>query len=317
MIISASRRTDIPAFYSQWFINRVREGFCFVPNPLNAKQIAKIPLNQQEVEAIVFWSKNPAPIIHYLPELDERGFRYYFQFTLNDYPAALEPGIPSLENRLNTFETLSKLLGPKRVVWRYDPIIISNYTSIDYHTERFSYIAEELRGMTCRVMISFVDYYKKTDRRLIKLEKEEGYIFQKELSFGKGSDIARHLADIASKNKMEIFTCAENNDYTQAGVRPGMCIDSHLISELWLINVRDNKDPSQRDCCLCRQSKDIGMNNTCLHGCTYCYATINSEVAHRYFNEHDPNSPQLHGHSSQEYYSFSPVKENLVQEKFI
>lgn len=315
MIISASRRTDIPAFYSQWFINRIREGFCFVPNPLNTKQVTRVPLNKEEVDAIVFWSKNPSPLIPYLPELDQKGFRYYFQFTLNDYPAALEPGVPSVENRLNTFKTLSNLLGPRRVIWRYDPVIISNYTPADYHIQRFSYIAEQLKGATFRVMISFVDYYKKTDRRLLKLESEEGYRFVKELSFENSSDIARHLAKIAKENRMEIFTCAEALDYTEAGVRPGMCIDGRLISELWFINIKDKKDPFQRDCCLCRQSKDIGINNTCLHGCTYCYATVNSEIAHRYFNEHDPGSPILHGQLSQE--NISVINKHSTQGKFL
>jgi hypothetical protein len=158
MIISASRRTDIPAFYSKWFMNRIREGYCLVPNPLNTKQISVVTLSPVEVDAIVFWSKNPEPLIPYLSELDDYGFRYYFQFTLNDYPSALEPNIPSLESRLETFRKLSKLLGPKRVIWRYDPIIISNYTPPSYHIERFRNIANELRGFTKRVMVSFVDY---------------------------------------------------------------------------------------------------------------------------------------------------------------
>ncbi len=295
MIISASRRTDIPAFYTEWFMNRIREGYCLVPNPLNTRQISVVTLNSVEVDAIVFWSKNPEPLIPYLSELDDYGFRYYFQFTLNDYPSALEPNIPSLESRLETFRKLSKLIGAKRVIWRYDPIIISNYTPLNYHIERFQYIADELRGFTKRVMVSFVDYYKKTDRRLLKLEREEDYIFQKELSNESSFYIAKSLAHIASNNKFDIFTCAEETDYTKAGICPGMCIDAHLISQLWHINVNDRKDPSQRECCLCRQSKDIGTNNTCLHGCTYCYATSSLDIAQQRFKEHDHQSPMLFG----------------------
>ncbi len=295
MIISASRRTDIPAFYSKWFMNRVKAGFIRVPNPLNAKQIADVAINCDEVEAIVFWSKNPAPLIPCLPELDERGFRYYFQFTLNDYPAALEPNVPSVDSRISTFRALADLLGPRRVIWRYDPIIVSNYTPVEYHKERFAYIADQLKGKTSRVMISFVDLYQKTERRLVKLEKEEGYQFQRQSSFDENSSLARYLATIAKENAMEIFTCAEERDYSQSGIRSGMCIDNRLIADLWSLTVNDRKDPSQRECCLCRQSKDIGMNNSCLQGCVYCYATTSLEIATRHFSQHDPNSPSLFG----------------------
>ena len=296
-------------------MNRIREGTCYVPNPLNTKQQTKVPLDSHEVEAIVFWSKNPAPMIPNLSELDNYGFRYYFQFTLNDYPTALEPNLPELDIRINTFKRLSKLLATKRVIWRYDPIIISNYTSYNYHKERFSYISDELRGMTNRVMISFVDFYKNTDRRLLKLEREEGYLFQNELPIDSSSNLVKFLADTANKNKMEIFTCAEEINYSRMGVRPGMCIDAHLISQLWLINVNDKKDPTQRDCCLCRQSKDIGINNTCLHGCTYCYATINSAIAQRRYNEHDPQSPLLFGQLVHE--SSNPTQSTITQKKLI
>jgi len=165
MIISASRRTDIPAFYSEWFINRIRAGWCFVPNPLNYDQLAYVSLKPEDVDAIVFWSKNPAPIISHLNELDTMGFRYYFQFTLNAYPKVLEPRIPEFSKRIRTFRELGSKLGPMRVIWRYDPIIISNHTPIDFHIAAFSKIATSVKGSTHRVMISFADYYNKTERQ--------------------------------------------------------------------------------------------------------------------------------------------------------
>jgi hypothetical protein len=133
MIISASRRTDIPAFYAEWFIKRIRAGFCIVPNPMNAKQTPIISLRPEDVDAIVFWSKNPSPLLPYLNELDQRGFNYYFQFTLNDYPRALEPNVPYLNTRLQIFKELSERIGSSRVVWRYDPIVISNFTDYQFH----------------------------------------------------------------------------------------------------------------------------------------------------------------------------------------
>jgi len=297
MIISASRRTDIPALYSDWFMNRIRAGWCQVPNPLNYNQLSYISLRPDNVTAIVFWSKNPAPMLRYLDELDERGLRYYFQFTLNDYPKTLEPKIPRLEDRLETFQELSSRLGPLRIMWRYDPIIISNRTPLVFHLDKFSKIATALKGSTRRVMVSLVDYYQKTDRRLSLLERR-GFQFERGISHSpQALKLLEELAEIARYNGMEIFTCAEEFDFSKVGVPPGRCIDGELISKLWSLKVPTKKDPTQRAACLCVVSKDIGMNDTCLHCCRYCYATRNAPVARRRHSQHDPNSPVIWGRS--------------------
>jgi DNA repair photolyase len=296
MIISASRRTDIPAFYSEWFMNRIREGFCAVPNPLNNKQVSIVSLRPDDVDILVFWSKNPSPLIKHLVELDEKGFSYYFQFTLNNYPRAFEPNVPSIERRLDVFKELSEHIGLHRVVWRYDPIIISNFTNNNFHIEQFAWIADELKESTQRVMISLVDFYKKTDRRLSQIEKEEGYIFEKDLVDNDSTIILiKNLAEIARRNNIEIFTCAEERDYSQYGVQPGKCIDNNIIQKINGKNIKYKKDPYQRESCLCMISKDIGLNDTCMHGCQYCYATTNNEMAKRRFSEHDPLAPALWG----------------------
>ena len=314
MIISASRRTDIPAFYSKWLMNRIRAGYCLVPNPRNLNQVSRVSLHPSDVEAIIFWSKNPAPLLPHLGELDKLGFHYYFQFSLNDYPWALEPNIPSLDDRIATFKDLSRLVGPLRVVWRYDPIIISNRTPFEFHRERFAWIAEELKGVTHRVMVSIVDFYQKTDRRLSQLEKEEGFSFDRDaLSSAGTTSLLRNLADIARKNNMEIFTCAEEKDYSQTGVTPGMCIDNKLLMKISSSNLQYKKDPSQRDSCLCMISKDIGINDTCMHGCPYCYATVNYSVAQRRYTEHDPDSPLLWGKQEE---LPGTTKEDNVQMRF-
>jgi len=295
VIISASRRTDIPALYSEWFMNRVRAGWCAVPNPLNMKQVSRVSLDPQEADSIVFWSKNPAPMLPHLNELDRRGFRYYFQFSLNDYPRELEPNIPSLDERLRTFLNLSKHIGLLRVVWRYDPIIISNMTPIEFHRERFSWIAEELRGATHRVMVSIVDFYQKTDRRLSQLE-QDGFIFdRKAASSASMVGLLKDLATIAKRQDMEIFTCAEEHDFSEIGIPPGCCVDERLLNRIWALNLRYRKDPTQRKCCLCMVSKDIGINDTCIHGCPYCYSTRNYALAERRYEEHDPSSPAIWG----------------------
>lgn len=296
VIISASRRTDIPALYGEWFMNRVRAGWCVVPNPVNMKQISRVSLAPQEVDAIVFWSKNPAPMLAHLAELDSMGFRYYFQFSLNDYPRELEPNIPSLDERLRTFVDLSQRTGPIRIVWRYDPIILSDRTPVEFHRQRFSWIAEELRGATKRVMVSIVDFYQKTDRRLSQLE-QEGFLFdRKAASSTEMVALLSDLATIAKKRDMEIFTCAEERDSAEIGVPPGRCIDQGLINRVWALNLQYRKDPNQRKFCLCMVSKDIGINDTCIHGCPYCYSTRDYSLALRRHSEHDPNSPALWGH---------------------
>ncbi len=296
MIISASRRTDIPAFYSKWFMNRIRARYCLVPNPFNANQVSRVSLDPADVEAIVFWSKNPAPLIPYLDELDQRGFHYYFQFTLNNYSNAIEPNMPSLESRLETFKKLSERVGVLRIVWRYDPIIISNMTGYNFHREQFSWIAGELRGSTQRVMVSIADFYKKTENRLSKLEKEEGFVFEREAQHHAGmADLLKDLHQISLENSIEIFTCAEESNFSSVGVPPGKCIDEGILMRIQPNTLKYKKDPSQRNYCLCLVSKDIGSNNTCLHGCQYCYSTTSLEAAERRNREHDPGSPVLWG----------------------
>ena len=293
MIISASRRTDIPALYSEWFMNRIRAGWCAVPNPPNIDHVARVSLDPREVDCIVLWSKNPAPMLTHLDELDGRGFRYYFQFTLNDYPAQLEPNIPDVADRINTFLALSRHTGPLRVVWRYDPVIISNFTSLDFHRERFSRVAEELRGATHRVMVSIVDFYRKTDRRLSRLE-QEGYVFDRSAESSADTvGLLKDLAAIAHQQAMEMFTCAEDRGFSEVGIPAGRCVDERLMNTIWELGLRYRKDPRQRRLCLCTFSKDIGINDTCTHGCPYCYSTKDPVLAVRRLAEHDPGSPFL------------------------
>jgi len=294
-IISASRRNDIPALYSEWFINRIREGWCLVPNPLNYNQLMFVSLKPENVVAFVFWSKDPAPMIKYLEEMDERGFRYYFQFTLNDYPSIFEPQIPNINERIHTFRILSDKLGSPRIIWRYDPIIISNYTPPEFHIEKFLKISSDLENYTNRVMISFVDYYQKTNRGLSQLE-ETGIQFDKEVANSPiAFELLKELHEIAKSKGIEIFTCAEDRDFSATGVIPGSCVDGELLYRLWSLKGNTKKDKTQRKACLCVSSKDIGINDTCPHGCPYCYSTRNINLAQNRYAQHNPQSPVIWG----------------------
>jgi DNA repair photolyase len=295
MIISASRRTDIPAFYSQWFMNRLQEGYCLVPNPFNPKQVARITLVPESVDAIVFWSKNPAPMLHFLSKIEDMGYRFYFLFTVNDYPKALEPNLPPLAERVSTFIELSEMLGARRVIWRYDPIILSNRTDASYHRKAFDGLCRQLQGRTKRVITSIITLYRKTLRNLAPLENH-GYVFDKDPRRNPETEtLLAHMAASAAEHRMEIFACAEKSDYTSLGIKRSRCIDAGLILELWGIQVSSKKDPGQRKYCGCALSRDIGVTDTCAHGCPYCYANMNPERALSRYKAHHPSSTALIG----------------------
>jgi hypothetical protein len=290
MIISCSRRTDIPAFFAPWFMNRIAAGYCTVVNPMNPEQVSYVSLALEDVDAVVFWTKNPAPLLPRLRELSERGYCYYFQYTLTGYGTTLEPGVPSLPRSVETFHQLGRMVGPQRVVWRYDPIVVGPATSFAYHLERFRHIASLLRGSTTRVVISILDLYKKTARNLRGVVDLEGHP-EALPEFG---SVIRALASVAGENGMEIRSCAEEIDLAPYGVPPGKCIDDALLFALFGLPITGRKDPSQRDVCGCVKSRDIGFYDTCKHGCRYCYATnaVNQSLK---AGDHNPESPSLVG----------------------
>ena len=290
MLVSASRRTDIPAFYAEWFVSRVREGWCLTRNPFRPSLLSRVSLDPAEVEAVFLWSKNPAPILPFLDELDGRGLRYLFLFTLNDYPPALEPGVPPLPERLDTFLRLSERLGARRVVWRYDPIVLSEATPPAFHLERFGALAEALEGKTERVIVSLLDMYRKTRRRLAAAGVE---VWEGEKAEREAEPLLRFMRGTAEERGMEIQSCAEGSLFAGAGIPPGACVDAGLVRRIWGISAPGGKDKGQRPACLCSPSRDIGAWDTCLHGCTYCYAVSSPERAAAAHARHDPASPVL------------------------
>ena len=294
MIISASRRTDIPAYYSQWFINRIHAGHCTVPNPFNRKQVSHISLRPEDVTIIVFWTRNPQSLIPYLKELDHHGYRYYFQYTVMNNPRLIDTMAPSLSTALKIFKKLSDLIGPERVIWRYDPVIISNITDIEFHTNTYKHIAETLRNYTQRSVISLLDLYPKLKKRFKTLKDNGVEIVDYNKIFDKSFDgLLYTLADVAEQNKMEIVSCAEEPDLKKYNIQPGKCIDDYYIKKVFGINVSHKKDPSQRKACGCVVSKDIGVYNTCLSGCQYCYATTSFEKAKALYENHNPESTSM------------------------
>lgn len=293
MIISASRRTDIPAFYAEWFMNRISDGYVLLKNPFNANQVRRVSLSPQDVDLIVFWTRNAEKLMPRLGEVDSRGFRYYFQYTINAYPRTIDKSVPNPWRAIETFIKLSDLIGSNKVIWRYDPIFVSNLSSVDEHKRVFEKIARALTGHTERVVISFVDIYKKVASNVGRIP---GVLIEQGFENTEGAyGLISHLSAVAKDCGMSIQSCAEVIDLQGLGVNHGKCIDDELISDLFSLTVSGKKDKGQRLPCGCIESVDIGQYNTCLHGCQYCYATTNQTMAYRNYQSHNPLSPFLVG----------------------
>ena len=273
MIISVSRRTDIPAFYSSWFMERIREGNVLVKNPFNSSQAKTVSLRPEEVDALVFWTRNAEPLMKHLKELDDRGYNYIFLYTITGYGTPLEKKSPPLEKALESFKKLSHEIGPEKIFWRFDPIIYASGKGEEWIASCFNNIACALRNETQRVIVSFLDFYPKVVKRLKTVEKECGFkiidLTHQNTMVGK---IATTLAELATTNSMEIFSCAEKKELASFGIQPGSCIDGKALNRLFGTKITIEKDKSQRPQCRCTTSQDIGEYRTCRHGCVYCYA---------------------------------------------
>lgn len=287
MILSISRRTDIPAFYSKWLINCIREGFVMVRNPMNYHAISKIDLNPQVVDCIVFWSKNPQPLFQYLDELD-KNYQFYFQYTINAYGRDLEPNLPTLDERIENCIFLSKRYGNEKVIWRYDPIILTDSYTIEWHLKNFETIAHKLSGYVKTCVFSFVDVYDKNRNRLSGVHMHS--ITREQIK-----QLSTQLNEIAKKFEIKLKTCCETIDLSELGVEHSCCIDPKLISKIIDCQINVKKDKNQRASCGCAESIDIGQYNTCQHDCVYCYANYNVETVKTNCKKHISTSPLLLG----------------------
>jgi DNA repair photolyase len=286
MIISASRRTDIPAFYFDWFLNRIREGYVLVRNPMNPRQVSRIRLDPGVVDGIVFWSKNPAPMLGKLSQLSS--YAFYLQFTLNAYGKEIEPFLPPLKDRISTFQRLGQELGKKRMVWRYDPILLSPDYTWEFHIRQFERLARELSPYTEKCVISFIDVYnhrkKKMEARGIR-----------ECTADQMRELGEKIGETGQKYGLTVETCAEAVSLEEFGIGRGQCVDKRLLEDLLGCALQVEKDDNQRKECGCISSIDIGTYHTCTNGCLYCYANRSLEEAVQKQKNWDPMSPILCG----------------------
>jgi len=288
MVISASRRTDIPSFYSDWFFKRIEEGFVLVPNPYNSKMISRIELNPQVVDCIVFWSKNPSPMINKLDKLKD--YKYYFQFTLNPYGKEIESNLPSVQKRIDIFKRLSDKIGREKVIWRYDPILTNEVYNPDFHKQAFDEIAYHLKDHTERCMLGFIDHYH-------HIRASVSRFGIKPLRMEDIQEMAVSFKNTADNYRIYLDTCTVKVDLRELGIPSGMCIDKELIERITGYRLSAKKDKNQRDICQCIESIDIGSYESCLNGCLYCYAIKgNANTVTNNKQKHDKNSPMLIGY---------------------
>ena len=287
MILSVSRRTDIPAFYAEWFMNRLKAGFVYVRNPFNIYQVSEVPLTPDNVDAIVFWTKNSKPLHQYLSEIDNMGYKYYFQFTITPYGKEIEENIEKKEKIVETFKNLSEKTGKEKVILRYDPVILNDKYTIDFHIKSFDRLCSILSSYTEKVVISFLDDYKKISKN-IKCQNI------KEITEDEMNIIAENFSDIAGRYNLILESCAEEINLKKYNINHGKCIDDELIGKI-TNSVLDVSKDGQRTACGCVKCIDIGEYNTCLHKCLYCYANIDKESAFENYRRHDKYSPVLIG----------------------
>jgi len=290
LIITASRATDIPAFYSNWFFNRLSEGYFMWKNPFNGQEY-KILLN--ELRLIVFWSKNPKPIVEKLHLLDQRNLHYMFQFTLNDYEReGFECDVPALKHRIESFKMLSMMLGKNRMVWRFDPLILSDQIDFSLLLLKVKQIGEQIHQFTTKLIVSFLepDKYLKVKRNLLRSSHHIRYFTSDEKK-----QLVLELKKLCTEWGIDFGICADEMDFSEFGIQKNKCVDERLIQKAFSTDVDfikqlsqlAIKDKGQRKFCNCIPSKDIGQYNTCIHACLYCYATISVPRSNINFNNHN------------------------------
>lgn len=284
MIVSASRRTDIPCYYSKWFINRLKAGFVITRNTRNNAQISRLPLNPELVDCLVFWTKDAKNILSHLKLMDEMGYKYYFQFTLTPYDRTIEQGLRDKLIIEETFIELSRQIGKERVLWRYDPIVLNDSLTIDYHKLQFERLCQKLAPFTKNVTISFVETYRKLKTPFIR-----------EIIHEEKAELAGFIGETAKAYGLIPKACCEKTDLTPYGIQKSSCIDKAVLEKVCGCSLDISPDKNQRYGCGCMESIDIGAYNTCPNGCVYCYANDSPVTTLRRYKSHNPNSEILIG----------------------
>lgn len=283
MIISASRRTDIPAFHMEWMMNRLRAGYCLVRNPMVTNVVYRIDLDPKNVDAIVFVTKNPAPAVPYLREIASMGHLALFQVTITPYGKDIEPGVRSKADVVDAFRSISERIGADRMVWRYDPVILNDTFNLNYHRRKFELLCRELEGYTDRCTFSFLEMYGKLQGRRDVLRS---------VTHDEMDAMAEMMVPIAERYGMTLSYCCAKYDLSRWGIEPRGCIDRQMMRRLG-IPFEESNTPL-REGCRCVRNIDIGSYDTCMHNCVYCYAN-HADGSVRSVKQYDPEGEMLYG----------------------
>ena len=284
MILNTGLRTDIPGFFSEWFYNRIDDGFVYVRNPYAKNQIYSYRLDPELIDCIIFCTKNPKPMFENLEKIDK--FNQYWHITITPYEKEIEPNVPPMNDVLESFKYLSKKLGKENVTLRYDPIFINEKYTLEKHIESFEYIINSLSGYTTEAIISFIDLYEKTKRNFPKA---------REVTKDERLKLGKEFAQIGKKNNITIKTCVEGSELDKFGIDSSGCMTKEVIERAINKNLNVPKQKARNGECYCLLNNDIGEYNTCGHGCLYCYANSNKRLVKRNLKLHDPKSPILIG----------------------
>lgn len=284
MILNTGSRTDIPAYYSDWFYHRIKEGYILVRNPYYPLQITKYLLDPEVIDIIVFCTKNPFPMLDRISLLS--AFDTFWFVTITPYEKEIEPYVPPKEQVINSFQRLSGLVGKKRMSWRYDPIFITDKYSTDYHIEQFGYMAKELSGYTDQCVVSFIDLYEKTKRNFSGVRNVTDH---------EQEQLITAFSEIAKDNDLQIHLCCENKDLVRENVDADGCLSKNVLEESLGCKLDVPNKKMARSECSCLLGADIGAYNTCGHGCLYCYANYDRETVLRNMKMHNVASPLLIG----------------------
>ena len=284
MILNTGLRTDIPGFFSEWFYNRIDDGFVYVRNPYAKNQIYSYRLDPELIDCIIFCTKNPKPMLENIEKIDK--FNQYWHITITPYEKEIEPNVPPMNDVLESFKYLSKKLGKENVTLRYDPIFINEKYTLEKHIESFEYIINSLSGYTTEAIISFIDLYEKTKRNFPKA---------REVTKDERLKIGKEFARIGNENNIRIKTCVEGTELDKFGIDSSGCMTKEVIERAINKNLNIPKQKARNGECYCLLNNDIGEYNTCDHGCLYCYANSNKRLVKRNLKLHDPKSPILIG----------------------
>jgi len=291
VLISASYRTDIPAFYGEWFANRLRAGYCRVANPYGGPP-SRLSLLPGDVDGFVFWTKNPGLFLPQLARVRERGFPFVVQYTINGYPRSLEYAVVNADRSVEHARRIAEEYGPRVIVWRYDTIVFSTATSRDFHLRNFERLAAALTGATDEVVISFAQIYRKSRINMNAAAALFDFTWEDPEDSAK-SLLARDLTACARAYGMQLTVCSQAR-FLEPGIAPARCVDAQRMSDVAGQPVRARLKGNRPECA-CHESRDIGAYDTCPHGCVYCYAVRTRALARRRYIEHDPSAEFLCG----------------------